>query len=85
MCAAVAGKALRSRVPPHLEMMAKDAVSTAALPSPLTMRDAMQATRKAVLERSSVTAPKAAADTAQTSCPASSSVFRRTSLEHALL
>ena len=63
-------------------MMAKDAVSTAALPSPLIMRSAMQTTRKAVRERSRVTKPNAAADTAQIVCPTSSSVLRRTSLEH---
>ena len=64
----------------HLEMIAKDAVSTAALPTPLTTRSARQTHRNAVGVLRNITRLKAPAETAQMTCPASSSVFLCTSL-----
>ncbi len=64
-----------------LEMMANDEVSTAALPMPLTTRNARQTHRKAAELFNNVTKLKRAADIAQMTCPTSSSVFLCTSLQ----
>ena len=60
----------------YLEMMAKEEVSTAALPMPLTTRSARQTHRKDVEVFRNMTQLKDAAESAQTTCPTSSSVFR---------
>ena len=64
----------------HLEIMAKEEVSTAALPMPLTTRSAKQTHKKDVGVFRKITKLKDAAETAQMTCPASSSVFLCTSL-----
>lgn len=61
-------------------MIAKDAVSTAALPTPLTTRSARQTHKNAVGVFRNITRLKAPAETAQMTCPASSSDFLCTSL-----
>ena len=66
-------------------MIAKDAVSTAALPTPLTTRSARQTQRNAVDVFRKITRLKAPAETAQMTCPASSSDFLWTSLHNKLL
>ncbi len=64
----------------YLEIMAKEEVSTAALPMPLTTRSAKQTHRKDVGVFRKITKLKDAAETAQMTWPASSSVFLCTSL-----
>ena len=61
-------------------MMAKEEVSTAALPTPLTTRRARQTHRKDIGVSKKITKLKDAAETAQMTWPASSSVFLCTSL-----
>ena len=66
-------------------MIANDAVSTAALPMPLTTRSARQTHRNAVDVSRNITRLKAAAEMAQMICPASSSDFLCTSLRTRVL
>lgn len=61
-------------------MIAKEEVSTAALPMPLTTRSARQTHRKDVEVFRKMTKLKDAAEIAQMTCPASSSVFLCTTL-----
>lgn len=61
-------------------MMAKDAVSTAALPRPLTTLRIRQTMAKAEGVCNKVTSPKHAVEAAQTTCPMSSSVLLSISL-----
>ena len=63
-----------------LEIMAKEEVSTAALPMPLTTRSAKHTHRKDVDVFRKMTRLKHPAETAQMTWPASSSVFLCTSL-----